>query len=261
MPSEIWACTGATTRASATVRTRIRMMTILVAPFDGLAPAVPGGLDPEILVQLVHVRIELPVRNHVDDASVLHHVVTVGHRGREAEVLLDQQDREALGLEAPDRGADLLDDDGREPLGGLVEQEELRAGPQDPRDRQHLLLTARELRALAPKPLPEVGEQAEDRVEAEPARADLGRQQQVLLDVEAREDSTLLGAEGDPAPRDHVRRLVDQLRAAESDRPAALADEPHDRFQRRRLAGAVAPEERDDLAREDRDVHAVEDVR
>ena len=37
--------------------------------------------------------------NHVDDAAVIHHVVPIGDRRREAEILLDQQDREALPLE------------------------------------------------------------------------------------------------------------------------------------------------------------------
>ena len=43
--------------------------------------------------------------------------------------------------------------------------------------------------------------------------------------------------------------------------PLAFADDAHDRFQRRRLAGAVAPEQRDDLARPHVEVDAVQDVR
>ena len=59
--------------------------------------------------------------------------------------------------------ADLLDDDGREPLGRLVEQQQPRAGAQDAADRQHLLLAAGELGALArAEPLLEVREQLED---------------------------------------------------------------------------------------------------
>ena len=55
-----------------------------------------GVSDAEIIVQLVHVGFELGIGELVDDAAVLHHVVAVGDRRGEAEVLLDQQDGEAL---------------------------------------------------------------------------------------------------------------------------------------------------------------------
>ena len=63
-------------------------------------------LHAEIVVQLVHVRVEVRVADHVGDASVLDHVVPVRDRRREAEVLLDQQDREALRLQPLDRPPD-----------------------------------------------------------------------------------------------------------------------------------------------------------
>ena len=72
--------------------------------------------DAEILVQLRHVRVELGVRDHVDDPAVLHHVVPVGDGGREAEILLDQQDREALRLQLADRARRSA---GRSPAPGL----------------------------------------------------------------------------------------------------------------------------------------------
>src|SRR6185437_11553760 len=75
------------------------------------------NLDAEILVQLRHFRIKLGIGNHVDDSSMLHDVMAIRDRGREAEILLDQQDRESLRLQAADRATDLLDDDGREALG------------------------------------------------------------------------------------------------------------------------------------------------
>src|SRR6185503_7999612 len=69
-------------------------------------------LNTQILVQLVHVPVELGVGNHVDDASMLHHVVPIRNRCGEPEILLDEQDREALRLQRPDRAPDLLDDHG-----------------------------------------------------------------------------------------------------------------------------------------------------
>src|SRR4051794_41499583 len=80
----------------------------------------------------------------------------------EAEVLLDEEDRVALALEARERVPDLLNDDGRQALGRLVEEDQLGAGAQDAPDGEHLLLAARELRALAGRALLEVREQRVD---------------------------------------------------------------------------------------------------
>src|SRR5215831_17422146 len=66
------------------------------------------------------------------------------------------------------------------------------AGAQDAGDRQHLLLAAGKLGALAPQPFLEVGEQLEDAGKTEPAGQHLRRQQQVLRHVEARKDAALL---------------------------------------------------------------------
>ena len=110
-------------------------------------------------------------------------------------------------LQRADGLADLLDDHRRQPLGRLVEQQQPRAGAQDAADRQHLLLAAGQLGALAgAEPLLQVGKQLEDALEAKPARPHLRRQQQVFLDVEAGEDAALLRAEGDAGARDLVRR-------------------------------------------------------
>ena len=67
--------------------------------------------------------------------------------------------------------ADLLHDHRREPLGRLVEQEQVGAGAQDAADRQHLLLAARELGALARQPLLEIGEELKDPLDAQARRA------------------------------------------------------------------------------------------
>src|SRR5213593_954611 len=98
-PSEIWAW------ATPAVRTSARAMVsslIVGIPF----PFV--GLDAQVLVELVHAGLQAVVGNHVDHPSVLHQVMAIGDGGREAEILLDEQDREPLSLEARDGGADLL---------------------------------------------------------------------------------------------------------------------------------------------------------
>ncbi len=115
------------------------------------------SLHSQVLVQLAHVPVELRIRDHIDDPAMLHHVMPVGDGGREAEILLDQQDREALLLQRADRAADLLNDDRRKTLRRLVEQQQARAGAQDAPDREHLLLAAGQLRALALPPLRRFG--------------------------------------------------------------------------------------------------------
>ena len=54
--------------------------------------------------------------------------------------------------------------------------------------------------------------------------------------------------------------IADQFLAFEADRAAAAPHHTHDRFQRGRLAGAIAPEQRDDLALVHVESHAVQDV-
>src|SRR5271170_1872346 len=208
------------------------------------------ALNAEVDVQLAHIRLQFAVGEGVDNSAMLHHEVAVGERRREAKVLLDEQDGETLVLEFSDGAADLLDDDRRKALGRLVEHEELRAGAQDARDRQHLLLAAGELAAWTSQPFLEIGEERKNPLQREAAiRRDLRRQHQILLHIEACEDAALFRTKGDAQSRDAVGRKSDGLAAPVTDRAAALADDADDRLQRRRLAGAVAPKEGDELAR------------
>ena len=86
-------------------------------------------------------------------------------------VLLDQDHRRPLLRDhALNRGGQLLDDDRREALERLVEQQQRRVGHQRARDRQHLLLAAGQLVAHVGAPLGEAREQAVDRLEVPAAR-------------------------------------------------------------------------------------------
>ena len=59
-------------------------------------------------MQLLHVvGVEVGIGEPDVDAAVLHHVVAIGHRRGETEVLLDQQNGEALALQFGDGLADL----------------------------------------------------------------------------------------------------------------------------------------------------------
>src|SRR5947209_11388591 len=163
-------------------------------------------LDPEVLVQLFEVRVQFRVGEAFDNPAVFHDVITVRHRRGETEILLDQEDGKALLLERANGAADLLDDDRREPFGRLVEQQHTRAGAQDAPDCQHLLLSARELGALAAQPLLEIWKQDEDLLDAQTPGLYLRGQIEVFLNVEAGKDAALLGAERDAGARDRIRR-------------------------------------------------------
>ncbi len=212
-------------------------------------------------MKLADVGVELGIGEAVDDPPVFHDVVAVRNRRGETEILLHQENCEALLLEHPDGLADLLDDHRSQSLGRLVEQEQVGAGAQDAADRQHLLLAARQLGALAGEALLEVGEEREDLLELKPARAHARRQQKIFLHIEAREDATFFRAQSDAEPRDLVAGKSDQLAALVAHRARALADDAHDRFQGRRLAGAIASEQRDHLAGEHVEGRAVQHVR
>src|SRR5579859_5018878 len=69
------------------------------------------GSNAQICVQLVRVRRDLAVLDHIDDRAVLDHVMAVGDGRGESEILLDQQNGEPLGLQGPDHLADAMDDD------------------------------------------------------------------------------------------------------------------------------------------------------
>src|SRR6266446_5411676 len=77
----------------------------------------------KIVVQLVDVLRKILVADHVYDAPVLDDVMAVGEGRGKVEILLDQQDREALLLQAADHPADLLNHYRSKAFGGLVQQQ------------------------------------------------------------------------------------------------------------------------------------------
>src|SRR6185503_11091209 len=92
-------CACAVPRPSAPATASARRLRLI--PFIVTPPCKRS--NTQVLVQFAHVPLEVGVRDHVDDAPVLHDVVAVRDGGREAEILLDQQDREAARLQRLDR--------------------------------------------------------------------------------------------------------------------------------------------------------------
>src|SRR5712675_2222804 len=218
--------------------------------------------NSQIVVQLFHVRVQFRIDETFDDSPVFHDEIAIGDGRCEAEILLDQENGEALLLESPNGAADLLDDDRREAFGRLVEQEQPRAGAQDAADGEHLLLAPRQLAALArAQALLEVGKQREDAIEPETARLHHRREQQVLLDAQRGENPALLRTERDAGMGDLVRGAADELASLEAHRSGAMSNDPHDRLEGGGLAGAVAAEQRHHLAAAHVEAHAVEHMR
>src|ERR1700682_135475 len=109
-PSEIWAFAPLAAKARATAA--VSLLT------TAISSSCVGKSDSKKLMYARPVRLERGVGDHVHDAAVL-----------------DEQDGEALLLERRDGASDLLHDHRREAFGGLIEQQQARAGAQYAPDR------------------------------------------------------------------------------------------------------------------------------
>src|SRR5947209_9537853 len=85
----------------------------------------------------------------------LHDVHTARDLEGQSHVLLDEQDRHPVAVEDVDDLVDLGDHAGHQTLGRLVEEDDLGLEHHRPRDREHLLLAARERATRLVAPLPQ----------------------------------------------------------------------------------------------------------
>src|SRR5690554_1558062 len=84
--------------------------------------------------------------HHAIDATVDHDADLRGDGGGNADVLLDDEDVDALFFaKAKQYVLDMIDDDRSKAFGRLVHYQQARIGQKRARDRQHLLLAARQL--------------------------------------------------------------------------------------------------------------------
>ena len=175
------------------------------------------------------------------DAPALHHVDAVGDVERLANVLLDQQDAgRSLARDPPHRLEQALHHDRREAERQLVDEEQLGIARDGARQRQHLLLPARQ-QTRGP-----AHERVELREEVDGVGSGDARDAEVLLGGERHEDGALFGDEAHPltGPPEQ-RRLRD--RAAEHDLAGDRGELAGERQQRGRLPRAVRSDERHDL--------------
>src|SRR5262249_53046946 len=123
------------------------------------------SIYPQVLAQVDAAPGELGRRPLDHDTAAVEDHDVVGHVEHELGVLLDQHDREPLGLQPPDRRHDLGDDLRRQPFRRLVHQQHAPVRHQRAPDRQHLLLAARERAGDLPSALPKPREELGDRLE------------------------------------------------------------------------------------------------
>jgi hypothetical protein len=165
-------------------------------------------------------------------------------------VLLDQEQCDAVAVDARDQGEEFLDQSGREAERGLIQDEQLGFGHQAAPDGQHLLLaTGQRPGALALA----LRKAREDRKHPLAVLARRGRARRSSRGRGSRA-TLMLGKMRRPSgtwirPRATIARgRARSIAAGEADRAAPRPQHAGDRAVERGFAGAVRAEHRDDLA-------------
>src|SRR5438128_920681 len=178
----------------------------------------------------------------------LEHVGALRRVERDAGVLLDDEHGKAVAVvELADDPEDLAHDQGREPQRGLVEHQQSRTRHERPRERKHLLLTARERAGILAAALDEPWEPLGDPHDVRRDRAAAGvcTEPQVLGHGQLREGPATFGDVRDPCAGGDLGPAAQPL-AREPDR-ARPADSSRDGAQRGRLPRPVRAQDGNDL--------------
>ena len=194
------------------------------------------------------------------DGALVHDVDALRDARGESEVLLHEQERESALAQADQSVADLRDELWSEALRRFVQQEQHRIAKQRASDRDHLLFATGQLITAVRQPPLERREELEDAGEVPAASVPARGNGQILEDCQIREDPTSLWHERDARSRHAVRGLRGDVPVGDPNRATAWPDEADDGVDRRRLAGAVAAEQRDGFAFADVEGYALQHV-
>jgi hypothetical protein len=205
------------------------------------------------------VAIELGGAASQRQAALLETVDAIGHLERLHDVLLDQDDAGAIGLDLRQRRVDVADDDGGEAQADLVAQQHARVGHERASDGRHLLLAARQGLGRRLAPLGEHGKQVIDAIErpvcvVAPA---VGADLEVLLYAERRKQPPPLRHQRDARAHYLCRGQPANGPAAEDDAFGRRRQQADKGFQERRLAGAVGADDGERLTVLELEVDAV----
>jgi hypothetical protein len=163
-----------------------------------------------------------------------------------------------VGRKAVRRCQQVPHDDRREAFKGLVEQHQFRIADEGPRDREHLLLAARQRPSRALAALAEAREDLADLLDRPGPGRGQRRETEVLLHGDRFDDPPLVGHELEAAARDLIgRQALDRI-AVEVDGAGPRRHDAHDRAHRRGRARAVAAQERHHRSARDGARHVVD---
>ncbi len=172
--------------------------------------------------------------------------MAVGEPHQALEVFVDDQQRLPRLPQPLQALPDLLAHQRREPLGRLVQDQQVRVGHQRAADGEHLLLAARKLVAHVVRALGEPREKLEHSAWGPgigPRRAVAGKRDQILAHREVGKDLPPFGHQRNAGARDAIGRLALDALAAEADRSAFGARQAHDGAHGGGLAHAVTAQQ------------------
>ena len=185
-------------------------------------------------------------------SAVLQNVAAVRDLENMLDVLLDQQDGDAVVAQPRDQLEQALHVERGKAFGRLVEQEDARAGHQGTADGAHLLLAPAERSGHLLAALGEDRQQLEHALErllpVRPRRRQVGAELEILEHGHERKQASALGNEHDRPLHPFVGRQPVDPFAVEPDLALHARLDAGDAQQRAALAGAVGADEADDLA-------------
>src|SRR5581483_1325666 len=183
------------------------------------------------------------------DASLQHADEPRRDAQRPREILLDENDGGAGIDHRLQRFVEPSDRDWREPQRDLVDEEQPRIRHQRAPDRSRLLLAAGKGAAALPAVLAQHRERLQNGLQVPaPRTSRRAADHEVLFDGHLAEELPAFRDERDPAAHASVRALAREIASVEDDTPARRPVCARDRTEKRRLAGAVGADERENLA-------------
>ena len=198
----------------------------------------------------LHTQLRRVTGHH--DAAGGQHVGAVRGFKRSCRALLHDENGDAFRTKIGDRTVDLADDEGCQAERGFVDQKQARPCQQSTPDREHLLLTARELARRLTQALAKHGKHGKHAVHVAVDRVAVAAcdsaNAYVLGNRETPKDVPPFRHQRNAQTHELFRRGARNRLALELDAARSDWHDAGDRIEKRRFAGAVRPDDGHDLA-------------